>query len=141
MFSPETRLERNRDKARIAQLTKSINETWAGELGTAKSQSEKEQAWQVAASSTQYDQNELDWLRQKRIMKAAFNAGITIPKEHYAEDEWPYRGTLTDSGEMWLKKAISKQRKDTAKDWVAILSPIASFAIAILGLLVALRKR
>jgi hypothetical protein len=41
---------------------------------------------------------------------------------------------------LWLKREISKHRKDSAKEWIAILSPIVSAVIAILGLLVALKK-
>jgi hypothetical protein len=97
MFWSAKRKARKRDKARIAELSKSIEEVWAAECNSAKSDADKEQAHQIARSITQYDQNELDWLCQQRIMKTASRAGIAIPKEYYEDDGWSFKTTISNA--------------------------------------------
>jgi hypothetical protein len=135
------RAERKKDKARIAALRESIDEVWNAEFASAHTDEERQAANSIVHSITDYDQNELDWLRQKQITRLAGKYGIEVPQEHYEALGSPFKPTLTDSGVAWLNRAISRYRKDTAKDWVSIISPILSAVIAILGLLVALKKR
>ena len=141
MFWAAKRTARTKDKARISALRQSIDDVWKAEFASARTDEEHQAAFSIASSITDHDRNELDWLLQKRIMRLASKFGIEIPAEHYEDQGWPYKTTLTDNGVAWVKRAISRYRKDTAKNWVSIISPILSAVIAILGLLVALKKR
>ena len=81
----------------------------------------------------------LDYLLQEPLWARARRMGLDIP-EQYVDSDYPYKTILTAAGEAWVTRQINDYRMARAKDWTGIIMPILSALIAILGLIVALRK-
>jgi hypothetical protein len=85
-------------------------------------------------------ENEITHLQQRKLINRARYYGIDMPNELWESREHRLYPVLTHQGEARLRREVSKYRREVARDWVAIMSPVASAIIAILGLLVALKK-
>jgi hypothetical protein len=97
----------------------------------------------IMISLTRKDQYELNHLLDAPFLQSARKWGIDIPPDFW-ERESAEDGerliTLSLEGRNWIKREVGKVRREWAKDWVGILSPVLSSIVAILGLLVALLK-
>jgi hypothetical protein len=96
---------------------------------------------EIMFSLTRKDNYELDRLLQAPILRSARKWGIDIAPEFWQkrwEDE--EYGVISLEGRNWIKREVGRVRREWAKDWVSILSPVLSSIVAILGLLVALLK-
>lgn len=90
--------------------------------------------------------NALVYLRQQELFLAAQSRGISIPTEYLSTQAFgDALATLNPDGEAWLGHELRSRRRAEIKDWIAIVMPILSLllssAIAILGLIVALKKK
>lgn len=84
----------------------------------------------------------LDRIRQELLIKNVERWGLDVPSEYWDDEDGKLRGfILTKAGENWVTREAGKRHREWAKDWVAIIFPLLSAIIAILSLLVALRKR
>lgn len=94
----------------------------------------------LAHEATREGEYELDQLLQAPRIEAAERWGLDIPAEFWdrSDDEWVRGPTLSEKGRKWVAREAGRRRREVAKDWVAILSPVFSLAISLLGLLVAL---
>lgn len=86
------------------------------------------------------DQEELNHLEQVPLIRSARKWGIEIPWEPSSLPRSAFPN-VSYKGEAWLRHEIGERRRTWAKDWAAIISPLLSFLVAILSLLVALKKR
>ncbi len=94
----------------------------------------------IYADITSDQQNELDHLLEAPLRESAKRWGIDIPDRYWINNKGARWLNLSDDGRNWIRRELSKKRREWAKDWVAIISPVLSAIIAILGLLVALRN-
>jgi hypothetical protein len=133
-FLEKLKKERQR-AARIKQLEKSIAEIWEYETRGATTKEDRRTAYEIANAQTAYDQNELDSLRQEKLLKAAFRIGLTIPKEYYEDDKWPMKPTLTYEGMVWTKRELRKMRRANFKSWSDIFVPILALLVALASVL------
>lgn len=86
------------------------------------------------------------YLDQFDLLHAARDGGLTIPDKHYLGGSSQDGMTpLTNDGEAWVVHELRAQRRADIQAWVGIVTPILSLllssVIAILGLLVALKKK
>ena len=99
---------------------------------------------EIYFAETKDDQNELDALLQEPMENCAKKWSIDITDQYWYHDPRVKRPILTDAGKNWIKREAGKLRRERAKDWIAIISPVVSGVISILGLalglLVALMK-
>jgi len=86
--------------------------------------------------------NEAIYLTRQDLLEDATEAGIDIPDKYFYEatEGEEYRN-LNDLGVNWLHRELRTYRMNRTKDWISILMPVLSLVVAILGLLVALKKR
>lgn len=80
------------------------------------------------------------------FLAQAQQRGIVVPAEYIITSESPDdAASLTPEGTAWVKHQLRVDRRTEVKEWIAILSPVLSLVfssvIAILSLLVALRKK
>lgn len=91
---------------------------------------------------TRKDRFELDGLQRAPLIRAAKRWGLDIPGEYWDNEGLRHEGCmLSEEDKNWIRRELAKCRRERAKEWVAIISPILSAIIAILGLLVAFKKR
>jgi hypothetical protein len=101
----------------------------------------KSVTWAIFHEQTREARNEVRWILQRPAVERARDLGIDIPQTRYrAREEGLRHEVLSEEGYAWLVTEVRRQRMAIAKDWVAIVTPILSAVIAILGLLVALKK-
>ena len=129
------------DLERIQEITRTMDSIYDVCFRGVKSEDGRQQAYAEYHSETALLENEREWLRQKPILQRARSVGLPIPIDKYEEREAYMHHLLSIEGAWWLRNELRAYRMTIAKDWVAILLPILSSAIAILGLIVALRKR
>lgn len=85
--------------------------------------------------------NESVHLRQVPLRRKAHAFGLDILAEHFEERVPGDRYTvLNDFGENWVRRKLEDLQIARIRSWVAIVSPLLSALIAILALVVALRK-
>ena len=104
---------------------------------------------EAITAQTEYEQNERDYLEQVPLRTKLRLKGITVPADLiHSYDEMRFRPLLTEDGEIWARNKLREHWIATAKDVVAVLTPvlqvvfsILSAIIGILGLLVALEKK
>jgi hypothetical protein len=139
---------RRKRKQRIRELEKVLAEKWAqSREPDPEFPGEDEDVDPEARNAYYYDitqdeRYELDMLLQGSLLKTAEHWGLDIPPEFFDDSEGRIRGTiLSHGGKNWVRREAAKRRREWAKDWITILSPFLSALIAILGLLVALKKR
>ncbi len=130
------RLNRHRKrKCRIGELQKSTLAAFKMKYDPDPELNER-----IYFEVTRDDEHELDWLLQEPFLRTAEKWGLDIPAEYWTHDTAVRGATLTVEGKNWIKREAGKRRREWAKDWISILSPILASVIAILGLLVALMK-
>jgi hypothetical protein len=98
---------------------------------------------EIMMSVTRKDRYELDRLVDAPVLRSARKWGIDIPPEFWEREDdkdGERLVTLSLKGHNWIKREVGRVRREWAKDWVGILSPVLSSIVAILGLLVALLK-
>lgn len=77
-------------------------------------------------------------LTQGELTEKADRFGIEIPEKYWDKSD-PEQPFLIQPGRAFVSQKIRERRFSSAKDWVAIFSPILSAAIAVLALLVAFK--
>ncbi len=71
-------------------------------------------------------------------LRTAERWGLDVPAEYWEIDPKLQQITLTAAGKNWIRREAGKQRREWAKDWIAIISPAVSAVVAILGLILGL---
>ena len=102
--------------------------------------------WQEFFTRQNRRDAEMSRFRQRPLRVAAIRAGLVISADYEASvRDYPGPQPLSEHGEARLRQELRTHKLNRAKDWVAILMPMLSLllssVIAILGLLVALRKK
>jgi hypothetical protein len=136
-------LNRNR-VARIETLQTAMDEYFSSTVGALSSKATDEELniqLEIYRDLVQPLEDEKTFRLQMPITSKARELGLDIPPEYY--DSGNNRSgfsVLSDRGENWVRRQIQNMRIERTKNWVAIVSPILSAIIAILALIVALRK-
>ncbi len=90
-------------------------------------------------------QEDIKRVLQIPLRDAALRAGLDIPDAYLTAPDILRRRILSSEGEARLRRDLADHRMSRAKDWLAIVMPIlsliASTLIAVLGLMVALKKK
>ena len=90
MFSSESRQERKRSRARIAECRASIDAATEHDYGTPDTKEGREERWECISAATRVDQNMLDYLLQEPLWARARRMGLDIP-EQYVDSDSPTR--------------------------------------------------
>jgi hypothetical protein len=100
-------------------------------------------SFQTYHESSAHLWNEAISLLTQDMIEDAIELGIDIPDKYFDPDSDPDpdKRILTRIGENWLKREVRQYKMDRVKEWITILMPVLSLVVAILGLLVALKKR
>lgn len=132
-------------RERMRALDETISYVFDDEKDGVENVEEHNRAVLRATRRTAIARNELTHLKQEPLFEKARKFGITIPAEHILEDEFPLKRTLTYDGEAWVQHQARVERRTAFKDWMGAIMPILSLIlssiIAILGLIVALKKK
>jgi hypothetical protein len=124
---------RSRNK-KIAELREYIDRVYAGELKDAKTPQEKGEAYQIAHSICEYEENELDFLRQEDILNQLKSAPFEVPKEYWDEGKYCYKTVLTYRGEIWARNELKKVRREEIEFWFKIVLPVIAIIISVIAL-------
>lgn len=86
--------------------------------------------------------HELLLLEQRHLLFDALYAGLPVPEDYLEPTDGGFADrALSAHGETRLRRDLSSHRLSRAKDWVAVIMPVLSAIVAILGLLVALKRK
>jgi len=89
----------NARRWRIAELRKYITGTYESELRGAKSEQERGEAYQIAHSIVQVEENELEYLQQETLQRRLGHSPIEVPNEYWNDKDLWEKPTLTNKGE------------------------------------------
>lgn len=129
------RLKKHRSrKKRITELREYIDRVYAGEQKNAKTPQEKGEAHQIVHSVCEYEENELDYLRQEAILDKLNSAPFEVPKEYWDEGGYSYKTVLTYKGEIWARNALDRVWKEKIEFWLKIVLPVIAIIISVIAL-------
>ncbi|NYF51620.1 hypothetical protein HDF12_001985 [Edaphobacter lichenicola] len=130
---------------KVKELDLEINKIYTLMIGDAGpdeiASGEMDARIEKASEATAKMQYQRKAFRQMPLIARATQLGIDIPESYWEPGNFglSYK-PLNHQGYSWLVREIGKNKLSTVKDWVSVISPILSSIIAILGLLVALRR-
>jgi hypothetical protein len=134
--------------AREIQVKAEIHKHFQDTVGVLPPNAPNYVAYEEFADRTKDLQDELEFLTQAPLLIQAKLLGIEILPEYYKDHKedakilpnYYSNDTLTSRGVTWLRRQIRDSKRETIKFWFTIAMPPASLLVAILSLLVALKK-
>lgn len=121
-------------KAEIASLREGIDEEFKEAIAAAKLPHEKWEAEQMAYSMTQWDRNQLDFLRQEDTLEKLKTAPFEVPEDFWYDGGHGYKKVLTNKGHAWAKHELKKIRNADIEFWFKLVLPILALVLSIVAL-------
>jgi hypothetical protein len=118
----------------MQQLRQGIDAVTKAQLRGANTPAEVDAAFKVIYAQIKYDQNELEHWSQAELLARLDKAGATIPAEHYKQNGWPMKTTLTDAGEVWGLRELKKLRREEIEFWAKLVLPVVALIVSIIAL-------
>jgi hypothetical protein len=119
---------------KIAELREYIDSVYESEVKGAKTPQEKGEAYQIARSICESEENELDYLRQEDILEKLTTAPFEVPKEHWEDGGLGYRAVLTERGEVWARNKLKKVWRKDIEFWMKLVLPVLALILSIIAL-------
>jgi hypothetical protein len=126
--------KRQARKKRIAELREYICNTYESEAKGAKTSKEKGEAYQIARSLCELEENELNYLRQENILRKLKTAPFEVPKEYWEGSGWEYKAVLTYRGEVWVRNELEKVWRTEVEFWFKLVLPVLALVLSIIAL-------
>jgi hypothetical protein len=102
-----------------------------------ESQEKRKEAYQIAHSICESEENELDYLRQENTLDQLRSAPFEVPDEYwndYGDDGRWYKKTLTRKGEAWARHEMKKLQRADVEFWFKLVVPIVALVTSIVAL-------
>lgn len=128
----ERRRARNKE---IARLRNYIHDTYSSETKNAKTPKEKGEAYQIAHSICEFEEDELEYLRQEEVLDKLTTAPFEVPEEYWQDIELGHRKVLTSRGMVWVQNELKKVRRASIEFWFKLILPLLALVISIIALL------
>jgi hypothetical protein len=131
----------NARRWRIAELRKYITGTYESELRGAKSEQERGEAYQIAHSIVQVEENELEYLQQETLQRRLGHSPIEVPNEYWNDKDLWEKPTLTNKGEAWARRELRKIWMADVEFWAKLVATLVLPTVAIVLSIIALVKK
>ena len=121
-------------KKRVAELREYIDSVYESEVKGAKTPKEKGEAYQIARSICESEENELEYLRQEDILERLTTAPFEVPKEYWGGDGLGNRAVLTYRGAVWARNELKKVWRTDVEFWMKLVLPLLALILSIIAL-------